>query len=247
MKRYFRYTAVLLGFATAVTLFAACSKNNDNSGEADTTATTVYVPSEFKTDANSIYTEDGKIYMGGNELITDSNGVTVIDESGNLIQKVTDAQGNEVTQPVTFPSFINEGSRVACQQFTITCPSGWESSGNLNFRLRNSAENKQIEYSFRDKADEKYKTADEEYATLEKTFKSMIDDGSAILTKSATTVAGKNAVKIVLEFTGENPSYMETYCVEDGNGMMCFNCFCNYEDKDFDFKAILDTIEYRVK
>ena len=246
MKRYFRYTAVLLGFATAVTLFAACSKNNDNLGEADTTATTVYVPSEFKTDANSIYTEDGKIYMGGNELITDSNGVTVIDESGNLIQKVTDAQGNEVTQPVTFPSFINEGSRVACQQFTITCPSGWESSGNLNFRLRNSAENKQIEYSFRDKADEKYKTADEEYATLEKTFKSMIDDGSAILTKSATTVAGKNAVKIVLEFTGENPSYMETYCVEDGNGMMCFNCFCNYEDKDFDFKAILDTIEYRV-
>ena len=74
----------------------------------------------------------------------------------------------------------------------------------------------------------------------------MIDDGSAILTKSTTTVAGKNAVKIVLEFTGKTPSYMETYCVEDNNGMMCFNCFCNYEDKGFDFKAILDTIEYRV-
>ena len=227
-----KYTAILLSFATIIILFAACAKEEQ--------------VNEY------MLIKDDKIYYRKNdkddyyELVTDKEGVTVVDENGNLLWKVTDSSGKDQTHPVSYPLFLIEGEKMSCQQFTITCPSGWESSGNLNFRIKNSAENKQIEYSFRDKADEKYKTADEEYATLEKTFKSMIDDGSAILTKSTTTVAGRNAVKIVLEFTGENPSYMETYCVEDGNGMMCFNCFCNYEDKGFDFKAILDTIEYRV-
>jgi len=252
-KENIRYTAILLCFAAMVTVFAACTKNNENSGATSTTATTVYVPSEFKTEKEKLFTQDGKLYYrvdsegDAHELVTDENGVTVVDDNGNMIWKVTDAEGNEATQPVSFPNFMNEGNKISCQQFTITCPSGWESSSDINFRLKNVAENKLIEYSYRDKSDKSYKDIDEEIAGLEESLKAVLGDNSAVFTKTETQIAGRAAVKLAIEMGGETPSYMETYCVEDKNGIMVFNCFCNYTDKGFDFKAILDTIEYRVK
>ncbi len=249
-KENLKYTAVLLSFATVITLFAACTKNAE---EAETTAlaatsTTEYVPSEFKTEKELFSTdESGRIFYEDKELVTDENGITVVDRNGNMIQKVTDAQGNEVTELATFPEFINDGQKISCQQFTIVCPGGWQSSGNLNFRFKNESEGKSIEYSFFDKSNENFKTVDERIKFIEDTYKSMVDDGTATLTRSTTQVAGRDAVKFVVDASGENAFYMESYYVETENGIMCFNCFCKYEDKGFDFKAILDTIEYRIQ
>ena len=251
-KESIKYIAILLSFASVVTLFAACSKKETE--EETTTGTTVYVPSEFKTEKEKFYTdENGKLYYRenpedeGHELVTDENGITLVDKDGNMIQKVTDAEGNEVTQAVSFPNFINEGNRIACQQFTIICPAGWESKSNINFKMKNEAEGKSIQYAFVEETDKNYKNTEDNIAEIEKMFKSMVDDGTAVITKGTSQVAGKDAVKVVIETKGDNATYMEIYYVEIANGTMTFTCSCKPESKGFDFKAILDTVEYRIK
>jgi len=229
-----RYAAILLSFATIITLFAACAKEQQIN--------------EY------MMIKDDKIYYRKNEnddyyeLVTDKNGVTVVDGNGNLLWKVTDANGKDQTHPVSYPLFLTEGTKMSCQQFTITCPKGWQSKGNINFMMKNEKENKLIEYSYYEKADENFSTFEEEWAKFEETFKPMIEEGTAKLTRSVTQIADRDAVKVVIEVNNEGAtSYMEMYNIDDKNGRMTFRCTCDYTDKGFDFKAILDTIEYRVK
>lgn len=230
-KNILKIAAILLSFASIITVFAACSKADENT---------------------LLYEEKGKLYYrkeagdAAYELVTDKDGVTVVDENGNMLWKVTDADGNDQTHPVSFPAFINDGKTVSCQQFTISCPKGWESKGNLNFILKNADEGLTISYSFLGADEEIYATVDENISKLEDAFKTQIDDGTAILTRSQTQVAGRDATKLIVETTGENPSYMEVYYVEIASGTMNFACSGDYEDKGYDYKAILDTIEYRV-
>ena len=71
-----KYTAILLSFATIIILFAACAKEEQ--------------VNEY------MLIKDDKIYYRKNdkddyyELVTDKEGVTVVDENGNLLWKVTD-------------------------------------------------------------------------------------------------------------------------------------------------------------
>ncbi len=228
-----KYLAILLSFASIITLFAACSKVDESA---------------------LLYKKDGKIFYRKSEsddayeLVTDKNGVTVVDENGNLLWKVTDSQGVDQTHPVSYPVFlVEDGNYMSCQQFTIKLPKGWESSGNVNFRFKNYKEGKSIEYSYLGKDEKEYMTVDERIAKIEESFKPMVEEGTAKITKSTTQVAGRDALKVVIEVTNNGAnSYMESYYLENRNGTMCFNCFCNYEDRGFDFKAILDTVEYRV-
>ncbi len=229
-KNILKYVAILICFASIITVFTACSNN----------------------DEELLFEKGGKIYyrkeIGDEayELVTDANGVTVVDEQGNMLWKVTDANGEDQTHPVSFPAFLNDGKTVSCQQFTIKCPKGWESTGNLNFILKNAEEKLYINYSFIGTEEEIYATVDEQIVKLEEAFKTQIEEGTAILTRSTSQVAGRDATKFVIETLGENPSYQEVYYVDIGSGIMHFYCSCDSEDKGFDFKAILDTIEYRV-
>lgn len=232
-KNYLKIGAIILSFVSIITVFAACSKNDENT---------------------LLYEEKGKIYyrkQAGDEayeLVTDAEGETVVDEQGNMLWKVTNAEGKEETHPVSFPAFLEDGKRVSCQQFTIECPKGWESTGNLNFILKNVDKGLTISYSIVEPDDKNYLTTDQNIKHLVDSFKPMTDAGTAVLKEVETQVAGRDAKKLSVEVTEEGKeSYMEVYYVELAAGTMTFFCSCdNYEDRDYNFKAILDTIEYRV-
>lgn len=227
-----KYTAILLSFATIIILFAACAKEEQ--------------VNEY------MLIKDDKIYYRKNdkddyyELVTDKEGVTVVDENGNLLWKVTDSSGKDQTHPVSYPLFLIEGEKMSCQQFTITCPKGWESTGNINFMMKNVKENKMIEYSYLEKTDKNYSPFEEEWAKFEESFKPMVEEGTAKLTRSNTQIAGRDAIKVIMEINNDGAtSYLEIYNIEDKGGRMTFRCSCDYTEKGYDFKAILDTIEYR--
>jgi hypothetical protein len=157
----------------------------------------------------------------------------------------TDANGVEGTHPVSFPYYIQDGKTIECQQFTIKCPKGWENIGNFKIMLKNVDKGLQIDYSYLQpdvEAGEGKITVDGEMEKLEALF------GSASVTRTKTQVGGRDAEKLVVNMIGDAPAYMEVYCVEVGDGLMTFNCtYADPADKDtFDFKSILDTIEYRI-
>ena len=179
--------------------------------------------------------------------VTDKEGNTVVDENGNMLWKVTDADGNDQTHPVSFPAFLTDGRKIECQQFTIKLPSGWESTGNVNLIVKNQKKNLQIMGSFFKKSDEDYKTAQERATELIEKFGMETETYKTTVSSSLTQVGGRDAVKVIIDTTGETPSYSEVYYVELETGTISFWCSCgNYEDKGFDFKAILDTVEYRI-
>ncbi len=230
-KNIIKTCAVLLALASIVTVFTACKKVDENT---------------------LIYEEGGKIYYrkeagdDAYELVTDEDGVTVVDESGNLLWKVTDAQGEEQTHPVSFPAYLEDGKTISCQQFTMKCPKGWENIGNFKIMLKNVDEGLQIDYSYIEPDVEKGEqkvTVDAELEKLEKVF-----GITAEITRTKVQIAGRDAEKLVLEIAGDTPGYMEIYCIEVGAGLMSFNCtYVDYANKGtFDFKAVLDTIEYRI-
>ncbi len=228
-KNIIKTCAVLLALASIITVFTACKKVDENI---------------------LLYEEGGKIYYrkeAGDEayeLVTDQNGVTVVDENGNMLWKVTNADGEDQTHPVSFPAYLQDGKTISCQQFTMKCPKGWENIGNFKIMLKNVDEGVQIDYSYiqPDEGEEK-STVDAEVAKLEKLF-----GLSSKITRTKTQIGGRDAEKLVLEMLDGTPVYMEIYCIEVGNGLMSFNC--TYTDAankgTYDFKAILDTIEYRI-
>ncbi len=229
-KNILKYVAILLCFASIITVFAACSKEDENS---------------------LIFKEKGKIYYrldaddDAYELVTDSNGVTVVDEQGNLLWKVTDSEGKDQTHPVSFPTYLEDGKEISCQQFTIKMPKGWENIGNFKIMLKNAKENLQIDYSFIEEPDKTVDTLIEE--GIKKLFQPSIDAGEATAKQEQTQIGGRDATKLIIEFTTENPSYSEIYYVKISTGIMVFMCSAPYESKgEFNFKAVLDTIEYRI-
>ena len=82
-------------------------------------------------------------------IMTDANGVTVIDEDGNLIEVMTDSGnkkpiavptengtvspeqiGQYQTHAVTFPGIVENGETVEDAFCSVTLPEGWEQIGN---------------------------------------------------------------------------------------------------------------------
>ena len=99
-KNIIKTCAVLLALASIITVFTACKKVDENT---------------------LLYEEGGKIYYrkeAGDEayeLVTDQNGVTVVDENGNMLWKVTNADGEDQTHPVSFPAYLQDGKTISCQ------------------------------------------------------------------------------------------------------------------------------------
>lgn len=233
-KSTIKIAAVLSSLAACITAFAACSKE-DNENKL-------------------VYEEDGKIYYRKDigedayELATDKNGVTLVDGQGNLLWKVTNAQGEDQTHPVSFPAYLNDGDKISCQQFSITVPKGWSNTGKTMIMLRSKDGAEKIDYSFFGaEEDGTIPTAASRVAELEKLFELKIADGTAKITSSAVQVSGRDATKVVIVTDGAKPAYLEAYYIDTPIGVMSFSCACPFEDGGkFDFKAILDTIEYRI-
>ncbi len=233
-KSTVKIISVLGALAICLTAFAACS-GEDNSQKL-------------------LYEEGGKIYYrkeageAAYELATDANGVTRVDEQGNLLWKVTDADGNDQTHPVSFPSYLVDGQSVSCQQFTITMPKGWTNIGYNSIMLRDKKGAIKIDYTFVGaNEDGTIPTAEDRVAQLEQIFAPTIEEGKAKIDVSDVQVAGRDAKKVVMTTSGQADAYLEVYFVSVSTGVMTFTCACDFEDGGkFDFKAILDTIEYRI-
>ena len=233
-KSTVKIICVLGALAICLTAFAACS-GEDNSQKL-------------------LYEEGGKIYYrpeigeAAYELATDANGVTRVDEEGNLLWKVTDAEGNDRTHPVSYPSYLIDGKTVSCQQFTIKMPKGWSNIGHNSIMLRDKKGTIKIDYTFfTPKEDGTIPTAQGQVEELEKLLAPSFEDGTAKMETSDVQVAGRDAKKVVLITTGKADTYLEVYYIDVPTGVMAFFCACDFEDGGkYDFKAILDTIEYRI-
>lgn len=233
-KSTLKIVAVIGSLAACITAFAACSKE-DNENKL-------------------IYEEGGKIYYRKDvgedayELATDKNGVTLVDEQGNLLWKVTNAQGEDQTHPVSFPAYLDDGDTVSCQQFSMTVPKGWSNTGKTMIMLRSKDGTRKIDYSFFEPDEEGViPTGADKVAQLEQLFAEKLADGTAEISSSAVQVGGRDATKVILITQGEKPAYMEVYYVDTALGLMSFSCACPFEEGGkFDFKAILDTVEYRI-
>ena len=233
-KSTVKIISVLGALAICLTAFAACS-GEDNSQKL-------------------LYEEGGKIYYrpeigeAAYELATDANGVTRVDEEGNLLWKVTDANGVDQTHPVSYPSYLIDGKTVSCQQFTITMPRGWKNIGYDSIMLRDKKDEIKIDYTFVG-ADEEgvVPTAETRLEELNTIFASKVEDGSAKIEASDVQVAGRDAKKVMLTTSGKTDAYLEVYFIDVPSGVMTFTCACDFEKiSEYDFKAILDTIEYRI-
>ena len=233
-KSTVKIISVLGALAICLTVFAACS-GEDNSQKL-------------------LYEEGGKIYYrpeigeAAYELATDANGVTRVDEEGNLLWKVTDANGVDQTHPVSYPSYLIDGKTVSCQQFTITMPRGWKNIGYDSIMLRDKKDEIKIDYTFVG-ADEEgvVPTAETRLEELNTIFASKVEDGSAKIEASDVQVAGRDAKKVMLTTSGKTDAYLEVYFIDVPSGVMTFTCACDFEKiSEYDFKAILDTIEYRI-
>ena len=233
-KSTVKIISVLGALAICLTAFAACS-GEDNSQKL-------------------LYEEGGKIYYrpeageAAYELATDANGVTRVDEEGNLLWKVTDADGNDQTHPVSYPSYLIDGKTVSCQQFTIKMPKGWSNIGYDSIMLRDKKGEIKIDYSFAGAdAEGVVPTAEDRIDQLNELFAPNIADGTATVEASDVQVAGRDAKKVVMVTHGKADAYLEVYFVSVSTGVMTFTCACNFEDGGkYDFKAILDTVEYRI-
>ena len=234
-KNTLKIAAVLSCLAVCLTAFAACSSE--------------------KNEDKLIYKEGGKIYYRpqqgdvARELATDKNGVTLVDEEGNLLWKVTNADGEDQTHPVSYPAVLNEGDRISCQQFSIKLPRGWEKMRSDSMvMLRNEKDGAQIDYSFFDNADNaEENTAEMKIQGLKDMLKPSIDDGTAKIESEDVQISGRDAKKIVITTTGKKDAYLEVYYIDTAKGVMAFSCSCPFEDGGkYNFKAILDTVEYRI-
>ena len=233
-KTTLKIAAVLSGLAVCLTAFAACSSE--------------------KNEDKLIYKEGGKIYYRpqqgdiARELATDKNGVTLVDSEGNLLWKVTNADGEDQTHPVSYPAVLDEGGRISCQQFSIKLPRGWEKMKSDNaVMLKNEKDGAQIDYSFFENEGDDIKTAEGTIQSLKEMLQPSIDDGTATIESEDVQISGRDAKKIVLKTKGEKNAYLEVYYVDTASGVMTFSCSCEYEDGGkYDFKAVLDTIEYRI-
>jgi len=230
-----KITAILLALASILAVAgAACGKNDDSL--------------VFKKGGKIFYrkTVDDNAY----ELVTDAKGETVVDEQGNLLWKVTDANGDDQTMPVSFPSYLTEGNKISCQEFTIKVPSGYENIGGEMIMLRNPKKGFQIDYTlFEATQGDEGNTAEARAQIVEDFLQNETTKKNGTVTKEKVQIGGRDAIRLIVDMSNTDPqSYMEAYYIDSVNGVMAFSCSCkNYEDKDaVDFKAILDTIEYRV-
>ena len=225
-----KITAVLLALVSvSAVMFSSCGKDDESQ-------------LVFKKGGKTYYrTQDGEAAY---ELVTDSNGETVVDKEGNMLWKVTDAEGKEQTHPVSFPSYINDGRKVSCQQFTMTLPSGWTNNGNLKIILKSKDEGMTIDYSFYEDA-----TSEERIEDIRQLVKDSVDKKLIKLTENDCTVAGRKAKMIVIDCDKtEVQSYSELYFIDTDGGCMAFMCAVDdYADAGkAKFKSVLDSIEYRV-
>ncbi len=208
-----------------------------------------------KKDDSLVYKKNGKIFYRQNpddnayELVTEAKGETVVDEQGNLLWKVTDANGEDQTMPVSFPSYLTEGGKISCQEFTIKVPSGYENIGGDVIMLRNDKKGTQIDYTLFDAVEGEDNSAEARAKIVEEFFSNETAAKNGTVTSKKVQIGGRDAICLIIDMNNANPkSYMEAYYIDSVNGVMAFSCSCkNYEDKGkTDFKAILDTIEYRV-
>ena len=98
-------------------------------------------------------------------IMTDANGVTVIDQNGNLVEIMTDSgskkpialptqngttaanAGDYQTHAVTFPGVVESGETVEDAFCTVTLPEGWEQIGSGTLLLQHTATDARIQIS----------------------------------------------------------------------------------------------------
>ena len=105
--------AVVMIFAILLTAFTACKKKN--------------IITDYEGHEHSLVMKDGEY---------------VQDELGNLVENITDADGNKATNIISFPNVIqNSKSEIENAYFKLKIPNGWKFDDSIRaFRIQHDGE-----------------------------------------------------------------------------------------------------------
>ena len=189
-------------------------------------------------------------------IMTDANGVTVVDSDGNLVEVVTDSDSKKPiaaatengaavsghsdeyqTHAVTFPGIVENGDRIEDQDVVLTMPDGWEQIGGNNLILRHKKTDARIMI----------------YADLTGTLTGALEDMDDALarmsldndiTKTETTIDGVTAYRTQYDL---NETTQITYLLQTEPGKVCrINCTVPTDKlADVDLDAVLQTVHFK--
>ena len=189
-------------------------------------------------------------------IMTDANGVTVVDSIGNLVEIMTDSSnkkplaaptengtvfadqvGDYQTHAITFPGIVENGDQVENQDCIVTVPKGWEQIGNGTLILRHKDTDASMAI----------------YTDLGGTLTGALEDMENTLARlsldydiheSDVTVDGLNAVRTQYDLDDVTQI---TYLLQTKNGEICrINCTVQTERLSaVDFDAVLQTVHFK--
>ena len=189
-------------------------------------------------------------------IMTDANGVTVVDSVGDLVEIVTDSnskkpvaaptengtafagqEGEYQTHAVTFPGVIESGDRIEDRYVVLTLPAGWEQIGENNLILRHKDTDARIMI----------------YADLKGSLTEALEDSDTALarlsadigiSKSETTIDGYTAYRTQYDLQDVTQI---TYLLQTEPGSVCrINCTVpTGKLSGADLDAVLETIHFK--
>lgn len=175
-------------------------------------------------------------------IMTDANGVTVIDENGNLVEVMTNSAdkkpiaaptengtvspaqaGSYETHTVTFPGVVENGETVEDAFCSVTLPEGWEQIGN-NYLILHHVETDAKVMLYTDIGG----TATGAIRKLTEEVEALDPQGG--YTQSDVDIGGITATRTQYEL-GEMT--ITVYLLVTGNGKVCrINCTVETDKRD---------------
>lgn len=188
-------------------------------------------------------------------VMTDANGVTVVDADGNLVEIVTDsrskkpialptqdgtaaAQGSEYqTHPVTFPGVVEDGEAVEDGFVSVTPPEGWEQVGTGILLLQHMATDARVQIST-----DVGGTVEEAVEQLTGQIETLAPEGG--YTQTDVTVDGLTATRTQYEISGMT---VTSYLLMTENGKVCrINCTVETDKSDAaNVEAVVQAIHFK--
>ena len=189
-------------------------------------------------------------------IMTDANGVTVVDNDGNLVEIVTDSQnkkpiavptengtagaaqvGEYQTHGVTFPGVVEDGTAIEDGLCQVAVPQGWEPLGNGMMVLLHTATEARVQIST-----DVGGTLSDAVEKLNSQIEAVAPEGGS--TQTNVTIDGLPATRTQYEM--QNMTVI-SYLLMTENGKVCrINCLVETDKLDAaDIDSVVRGIRFK--